>query len=387
MKKKKTIPLPFQVYYWTIAILIFFGLVNAFYLSISHYRVYTDLGYRSFCAITRAINCDTVSQSQYSIFLGLPVPIWGVIGYAFLLLLLFFAGSKRADNKRLWALLFFITLIYSAYSIVLSLISTFYIKSYCLLCIVTYGINFLLLFYIWLIQKRFDQHGLIQGLKRDFSYLWVIKKQTIPIFSSLLFCIIILQIFFLPYWQLTLPSVVRDIPTGVTASGHPWIGAKTPKLSITEFADYQCFQCKKMHFFLRDLIAKYPENIRLVHRHFPMDHKVNPIVKEAFHVGSGTMALIAIYAASKEKFWEMNDALFEIAGQKRAFNTRELAEKVGLDVAGLSRGIRDPKIQLKLKRDIIEGLKLGITATPSFVIDGKVFLGQLPPEIIKKAIE
>jgi protein-disulfide isomerase len=83
----------------------------------------------------------------------------------------------------------------------------------------------------------------------------------------------------------------------------------------------------------------------------------------------------------------MNDALFEIAGQKRAFNTRELAEKVGLDVAGLSRGIRDPKIQLKLQLDIMEGLKLGITATPAFVIDGKVFLGQLPPEIIKKAIE
>ena len=142
-----------------------------------------------------------------------------------------------------------------------------------------------------------------------------------------------------------------------------------------------------MHFHLRQLITKHPEKIRLVHRHFPMDHKVNPIVKEAFHVGSGAMALIAIYAVSEGKFWEMNDALFEIAGQKRAFNTRELAEKVGLDVAGLSRVIRDPKIQLKLKRDIIEGLKLGITATPTFVIDGKVFLGQLPPKIVKKAIE
>ncbi len=83
----------------------------------------------------------------------------------------------------------------------------------------------------------------------------------------------------------------------------------------------------------------------------------------------------------------MNDALFEIAGQKRAFNTRELAEKVGLNRADLSRGIRDPKIQLKLKRDIMGGLKLGITGTPAFVIDGKVYLGQLPPDIIKKAFE
>jgi len=164
------------------------GLAVSFNLSISHYRVYTDIGYRSFCAITRAINCDTVSQSPHSILLGLPVPIWGVIGYTFLLLLMPFARGKRADKKRIWSLLFFITLTYSVYSILLSLISTFYIKSYCILCIATYGINLLLLFYIWLIRRRFDQTGLIQGLKQDLSYLWVIKKQTIPIFSSLSSC-------------------------------------------------------------------------------------------------------------------------------------------------------------------------------------------------------
>jgi uncharacterized membrane protein len=84
MKKDKRIdPLPFPIYFWTIFFLIIAGLANATYLSISHYRVYTDIGYRSFCAISKAINCDTVSQSPYSIFLGLPVPIWGIIGYLF----------------------------------------------------------------------------------------------------------------------------------------------------------------------------------------------------------------------------------------------------------------------------------------------------------------
>ena len=99
------------------------------------------------------------------------------------------------------------------------------------------------------------------------------------------------------------------------------------------------------------------------------------------------MALIAIYAASKDRLWEMNDALFEIAGQKKTFNTRELAKKAEIDIAGLSIAMKSPGIQLKLQRDIIEGLKLGITGTPAFVIEGKVYLGQLLPEIIKKAIE
>ena len=76
-KNKKIIPLPFPVYFWTVISLSLFGFADSIYLSISHYRVYTDIGYRSFCAITRAINCDTVSQSPHSILLGLPVPILG----------------------------------------------------------------------------------------------------------------------------------------------------------------------------------------------------------------------------------------------------------------------------------------------------------------------
>jgi uncharacterized membrane protein len=75
------IPLPFPVYFWTVVVLTGLGLADAVYLSISHYRVYTDIGFASFCAISRAINCDTVSQSPYSILWGAPVPVWGIFGY------------------------------------------------------------------------------------------------------------------------------------------------------------------------------------------------------------------------------------------------------------------------------------------------------------------
>ncbi len=59
-KKEEAIkPLPFPVYYWTVVSLSIFGIANSIYLSISHFHVYTDIGYRSFCAITRVINYDT----------------------------------------------------------------------------------------------------------------------------------------------------------------------------------------------------------------------------------------------------------------------------------------------------------------------------------------
>ena len=91
----------FSAYFWVIAVIAAAGLTDSVYLSISHYRNYTDISYRSFCAISKAINCDTVSQSPYAIFLGVPVPVWGVIGYAFFLGLLFWAKRPDAGRKRI----------------------------------------------------------------------------------------------------------------------------------------------------------------------------------------------------------------------------------------------------------------------------------------------
>ena len=40
-------PLPFGVYFWTVALLALAGVADAIYLSISHYRVYIDAAYES----------------------------------------------------------------------------------------------------------------------------------------------------------------------------------------------------------------------------------------------------------------------------------------------------------------------------------------------------
>ena len=135
-------PLPFPVYFFSVVAFAVVGLLASGYLSISHYRVYTDIGYKSFCAVSRAINCDTVSQSPFSIFLDVPVPVWGVIGYILILILLIKAWEYRQGKKYVWPTVVLISLIYSACSIVLALISTIIIKSYCVICILTYAVNF-----------------------------------------------------------------------------------------------------------------------------------------------------------------------------------------------------------------------------------------------------
>jgi len=380
-KNKKITPLPFSVYLWTVALLAFSGLFVSLYLSISHYRVYTDIGYRSFCAVSKSINCDTVSQSSYSIFLDIPVPVWGVAGYAFFLLFLPFAWLRDAKMERIWPLLFLLSFGYSCYSIVLALISSFYIHSYCIMCIVSSGITFMLLYYTWLVGKRFGGFSLIRGIPKDIHHLLRHKKRGMVLFLPFLIILSGVYFYYPKYWDTTPAPPSSSIAKGVTDEGHPWIGAERPALTIIEFSDYQCFQCGKMHFFLRKIVEKNPDKVRLVHRHFPMDHKVNPIVKKPYHIGSGELAYFAILAGIKGKFWKMSDLLFDIARKENSINTKMLADKVGLNAGELSRSIYNPYIRQKLKKDIFKGMKLRVTGTPTFFINGKKYSGYIPPEI------
>ena len=381
-----TNPLPYYVYLWAVVFLTLVGLADSIYLAISHYRVYTDVGHKSFCALSRAINCDTVSQSPYAIMLNMPVAIWGVIGYAFILILLFIAGSKNAGKVRIWSLIFWVTLIFSGQSVILAWISSYLIQSYCILCIVSYGVNLALLFYAWLIRRRFTNYGLMVNTQKDILFIWKNKVKYGLAFATFFVAVTFTWASYPNYWNFEPPRLSADIPSGITASGYPWIGAENAVFEITEFADYQCFQCRKMHFFLRQLIAENRDKIKIIHRHYPMDHEFNPIVSEPFHVGSGKLALLSVYAASKNKFWQMNDLLYGIAGQRKPIGTNELAKILNLDSNELARSINDRSIRHRVKHDIYTGNKLGITGTPAYLIEGEIYQGQIPPEIIKKIL-
>jgi protein-disulfide isomerase len=200
-----------------------------------------------------------------------------------------------------------------------------------------------------------------------------------------LLALLLLMEWFLPhYWEMKPTALSSSITQGKTKEGNPWIGAENPALTIEEFSDYQCFQCRKMHFFLRKLVQLYPNHIRLVHRHFPMDRKYNPMVTDNFHGGSGKMAIIALYAAPKGQFWAVNDLLFNIASQKRDFNTKTIEDFMGVPRGELANALNDRYLRLRLKHDIALGIEKGIKGTPSFSIDGHLYLGTIPKHVLEK---
>lgn len=386
MKKlrKEIKPLPYPVYFITVVALVISGLLISGYLSRSHYLNYTDITYQSFCAISTSINCDTVSQSPYSIIFGVPVAIWGVVGYTFLLGLLIPGWRTRALEARNWAIIFWMALAFSLVSIGFAAVSTFLIHSYCILCVGIYLVSFFTLWFSWLIRRRFATRGLLTDSVGDLNFLWQRRRLLAPLLSLALLGMIALMVFMPPYWHMKPLRLSQSVPSGLTAEGHPWIGAVDPKIEIELYSDYQCFQCRKVHYYLRQFIARHPDTIRIVHRHFPMDHTVNPIVKQPFHTGSGKMALLAMFAASKGKFFQMNDLLFDLAGRQKQINLKWLARKTGLKHDDLIRSLKDPRLRQKLSRDIRQGIELRLVGTPGFVIDGEVYIGKLPEKVLEK---
>jgi uncharacterized membrane protein len=119
----------------TLALLALIGLVLAGYLVKEHYA---STG-ASFCDINAQFNCGAVNQSQYAVFLGVPVAVLGLLYY---LLLLGFAASEPILRRgldlddELAALLAvglaLLGLLFSAY---LTGIEAFVLHVFCPLCL------------------------------------------------------------------------------------------------------------------------------------------------------------------------------------------------------------------------------------------------------------
>lgn len=378
-----------QTFLWLTALLLALtGLAVALYSAHSHYQNYIDPLYSSFCAISKAINCDTVAQSPWSILFAIPVAWWGVLFYVFFLFILL---TEDCRNLAAWQGFFLVMIAASAVTLVLAVIAATQIKSLCFVCLVTYIITFFLTYTCWL-GKRRCKEAIAKGAEGFSTTLQ--KTDTLRNYSTAagVFCVSLLLLYGLMprYWLLAPAEAdISHLPHGLTEDGHPWIGAEKPEITIEQFSDYQCFQCSKMYLLLRQMLAAHPDSIRLVHRHYPLDHKVNSvIVPEPLHEGSGDLAKIAILAALRDKFWQINDLLYALMRNKvQEIPLQKIADKTGLDRNELSAALSHPDIAELLRRDIWQGMKLGITGTPAFLIDGQVYQGNIPPEILKKVAE
>lgn len=98
--------------------------------SVSLYHHY-GTSQTSYCDFGESFNCDIVNRSTYSVILGLPVALIGIIGYLVLLALATFYRSKAETP----VMLLIASLAGLGFALRLTYIEGFVLAAWCILCL------------------------------------------------------------------------------------------------------------------------------------------------------------------------------------------------------------------------------------------------------------
>lgn len=183
-------------------------------------------------------------------------------------------------------------------------------------------------------------------------------------------CLVVMigAIFFFnkPTSSLSEPALNTD---ALVKSDSPVLGTGK-KVTIVEFADFQCPACGAAAPYLEETMKKYGSDARLVFRHFPLSQHQNAI----------PAAKAAEAAGMQGKFWPMYVALYahqaewsDLSDPQPVFE--QLAKDAGVNIEKFREDQKNPKIQEKIGRDVQEGNTLGVNSTPTIFINGKKFEG------------
>jgi protein-disulfide isomerase len=174
------------------------------------------------------------------------------------------------------------------------------------------------------------------------------------------------------------PVAIADHPSPPNAepNGRAW-GPKDAPIQVIEYVDYECEACGEFaRVYEQDVVAAFANtgNVRFEIRNAP------------FHgPGARNAAEGAYCAAEQNAFWPMHDSLFlnqptshaEGAGIA-AFNDERLntiAAKLQLDTAAFEQCLASNTYVPQVEADYNATTQVGVSRTPTFIINGKTYLG------------
>lgn len=186
----------------------------------------------------------------------------------------------------------------------------------------------------------------------------------------------------------TAPSLVAPAPTAdaislapVTDDDHI-LGNVDAPITIVEYSDFECPFCSRFLPTINQILADYPNDVRVVYRHFPL----------SFHPEAGPSAEAAECAAEQGAFWEYHDELF--ANQENLGDTlySQLAQQLGLNTSAFADCLKSGRTATLVSEDQASGLAAGVGGTPHSIVvgpDGSMtpISGALPYAQVKPVID
>ncbi len=163
------------------------------------------------------------------------------------------------------------------------------------------------------------------------------------------------------------PLTGGELTVPVTAD-DTIIGPATAPVTIVEYSDFQCPACGLYFPLVERLMKEFPNDVRLVYRHFPLPQHANAIAA----------ASAAEAARAQGKFWEMyrllftnQDAWADKPADVALRTFRGYASQLGLDLVKFDLDLKNPVVLARINTQKTGGVNAGVDATPTFYLNGQ----------------
>jgi uncharacterized membrane protein len=304
-----------------------------------HVKAYGAPGAASLCSAGPKLDCTGVALSRYAVAFGLPLPIWGLLGFLALGLAAWL-GSAWLVPLALGAALA---------SVALLGVELVAVRTLCLLCEGVHAVSVALAVVAWRSRRT------LAPFRDGDTAALVLLPPTGAMVALLLFLP--------PYWRVV--SFRGELPfaEGVTGDGAHWLGATNPKLTLDEYTDYLCPHCRVASDWTLHRLAAHPHDVRVVRRQ-------QPAVRCSTLPGSCERLRFAYCGEEQARFWQTDRWLFA-HGEDRSVDPAAAAKELGLDVARFESCVERPETYARAEREAEAAVRRHFMGTPTYVVNGK----------------
>ena len=157
----------------------------------------------------------------------------------------------------------------------------------------------------------------------------------------------------------------------------PSKGPKEAKVTIVEYADFECPFCSQTAQTVLAVQKKYPNDVRVVFRHFPL----------SFHENAMPAAIATRCAQYQDKFWLMHDQMFARSESLNEEEINKAATEIGLDMGLFKKCMSNPTEAAAVQAEMDEGGAFGVEGTPAFFVNGIPLGGAQPFEAFDELVK
>jgi protein-disulfide isomerase len=165
-------------------------------------------------------------------------------------------------------------------------------------------------------------------------------------------------------------KVTEGIPS------NNFYGQENSAVTLVEYGDFECTACASFYPIFSQIKEIFKDEVKFEYRHFPLVQ---------IHPNSIAAHRAAEAAAKQGKFWEMHNILFErqvswsaaggsgnnIPGNSPTPIFEGYAQELGLDLEKFKVDVKSSETLDTINADTALGKKAGVSATPTFILNGK----------------